>query len=243
MSASAALCTDALETIESELDLKEVLGESGAPYQTLQSPAFGNVGCVRIFKGSAIEELIYIGLTVPEIHLDSHMLFAFTDDGNAVPHFTLDSVAIPDGYAFHLDLIPRLDLGANLAYMDEAFGPLSPIFDEAEKIEGLTKAQISQRQVALMSPWMLVHRATADAFEAISKPVDAYLAHWLGMVKDGISTSAPQAELGARNAANRSAIFNPDVDPVWKRVEELIGSESTSGLCELLRVGSARLGS
>ena len=128
-------------------------------------------------------------------------------------------------------------------YMDEAFGPLSPIFDEAEKIEGLTKAHISQRQVALMSPWMLVHRATADAFEAIEKPVEDYLSHWLGLIDRGITTSATEAELSARNAANRSAIFNPDVDPVWNRVEQLIGPESTSGLCELLRVGSVRIGS
>ena len=127
--------------------------------------------------------------------------------------------------------------------MDEAFGPLTAIFDDAEKIDGLTKAHISQRQVALMSPWMLVHRATADAFEAIGDPVSAYLAHWLGLAQRGITTQATEAELAKRNAANRSAIFNPDVDPVWHRIEKLLGPESTSGLCELLRVGSARIAS
>ena len=114
MSASAALCINALETIQTKLNLQEVLGEDGQAYRTLQSPAFGDVGSVRVFKGEALEELIYIGLVVPQIHLDSHMLFAFTPDGNGVPHFTLDSVAIPDGHAFHLDLIPRVDLGASL---------------------------------------------------------------------------------------------------------------------------------
>ena len=55
-------------------------------------------------------------------------------------------------YAFHLDLIPRVDLGANLDYMNAVFNPLTGIFTEACAIEGLSPAEISPRQKALMSP-------------------------------------------------------------------------------------------
>ena len=68
-------------------------------------------------------------IVVPPIQLDSHMMFAFTPSDSAVPHFTLDSVRAGDHHAFHLDLIPRLDLGAHLAYMDACFTPLTPTFD------------------------------------------------------------------------------------------------------------------
>lgn len=238
MKASETLCIQALETIQKTLGLSEVQPEDGKPYAELTSPAFGEVGKVRIFKGEGIGELIYVGIAVPQIHLDSHMLFAFTPSGSAIPHFTLDSVAVPDGYAFHLDLIPRLDLGANLTYMDKVYGPLSPIFDDAKKIEGLSKAHISQRQVALMSPWMLVHRADPTAFEAIQAPVSDYLKHWLTLVQTGIDETADPALLAARDSANRSAIFNREVDPVWTQIERLLGEESSTSLRELLRLGS-----
>ncbi|MEE2750660.1 MAG: hypothetical protein VX519_04475 [Myxococcota bacterium] len=238
MKASESLCLQTLETIQATLGLSEVYSEGDKPYTELTSPAFGEVGKVRVFKGKDIGELIYVGIVVPQIHLDSHMIFAFTPSGSAVPHFTLDSVAVPDGYAFHLDLIPRLDLGANLSYMDNVYGPLSPIFDNAKKIKGLSKAHISQRQVALMSPWMLVHRADDTAFDAIQEPVSDYLQHWLGLLEAGVEDATDPADLAARDSANRSAIFNTEVDPVWEHIERLLGAESSTAIRELLRLGS-----
>jgi len=241
MSASESLCIQTLETIQTALKLDEVYSDGEKPYTELTSPAFGNVGKVRVFKGEDIGELIYVGIVVPQIHLDSHMIFAFTPSGSAVPHFTLDSVAVPDGYAFHLDLIPRLDLGANLSYMDTVYGPLSPVFDNAKKIKGLTKAHISQRQVALMSPWMLVHRADSNAFDAIQEPVADYLKHWLALLESGVEDAADASFLAERDSANRSAIFNPEVDPVWEHIERLLGPESSTAIRELLRLGSDQM--
>ena len=61
------------------------------------------VGTVRLFSGGPIHKLVYIGLAVPMIGLDSHMVFAFTAPDSAVPHFTLDSVLAGPHFAFHLD--------------------------------------------------------------------------------------------------------------------------------------------
>ena len=59
---------------------------------------------------------------------------------------------------FHLDLIPRLDLGANLAYMDEVFSPLTPAY-EAGRYRGSAKAHLSpRRQHAIGVSWMLANR-------------------------------------------------------------------------------------
>ena len=110
--------------------------------------------------------------------------------------------------------------------------------DEAKKIEGLSKAHISQRQVALMSPWMLVHRADPEAFEAIQSPVADYLKHWLELVEKGVGEDADATLLADRDSANRSAIFNRDVDPVWGQIERLLGEQSATALRELLRLGS-----
>ena len=70
------------------------------------------------------------------------MIFAFTSPDSQIPHFTLDSVMMQEGFAFHLDLIPRVDLGANLDYIMDVFNPLDAVFAEANQIEGLTPAEI-----------------------------------------------------------------------------------------------------
>ncbi len=215
------------------------LTEQGEPYQTLHSPMSpAPVGEVRLFSGGPIHKMVYIGLSVPPIGLDSHMVFAFTAPDSAEPHFTLDSVLAGPHFAFHLDLIPRVDLGANLAYIDEVLQPLTPLVESAREIEGLTRAHLSPRQLAIMSPWMLAYRANEDAFAQIDGHVDQYLAHWFEVVAGGISaetlSSLDNNNFAQRDQRNRAAIFNPEVDPVWAQVSRLIGEETSAQLRELL---------
>ena len=216
------------------------LTEHGEPYKLLHSPMSpAPVGQVRMFSGTAVHKLVYIGLSVEPIGLDSHMIFAFTPPDSPTPHFTLDSVLAGPHFAFHLDMIPRVDLGANLAYLNELFQPLTPIFDAAKEIEGLTPAHLSPRQYAIMSPWMLAYRANAEAFAEIETHVDQYVAHWFGAVENKLSEDT-LAQLDNRNFSerdrrNRAAIFNPQVDPVWGQIDRLLGEAVSAELQELLR--------
>lgn len=224
MSLSADLCNGTLDRIVEALDLTE------AEPRTLTSPAFGDVGSQRVFHGDGVGKLVYIGMTAAPIMLDSHMLFAFTPPGSAVPHFTLDSVQAGNPatgevfHAFHLDLVPRVDLMTNLAYLDAVYVPLTEAFDAAHDTDGLTPAHLSRRQWAVMSPWMLAHRATPEAFVAIGDTVDAYLDHWLKLVHAGPEGHDADG-LAARDAAHRAVLFNPDVDPVWAQVSQLLGDD------------------
>ena len=43
------------------------------------------------------------------------------------------------------------------------------------------------------------------------------------------------AALAARDAANRAAIFSPEVDPVWARVDQLLGAEVSANIQESLK--------
>jgi hypothetical protein len=167
------------------------------------------------------------------------MIYAFTAPESPIPHFTLDAVLTGEHFAFHLDLIPRVDLGANLAYIDAIHHPLTSEFEAARRIEGLTPAQITPRQCALMSPWMLAYRADEHAFAAIHGPVSAYLEHWSRLVERGLppelGAAFDAATLAGRDQLNRAAIFNPAVDPVWAQVERLLGAETGAHLREILR--------
>jgi hypothetical protein len=236
MSLAQTLSQSTLDAIIGRFNLTE----HGTPYKTLSSPMSpAPVGEVRLYSGGPIHKMVYIGLSVPMIGLDSHMVFAFTAPDSAVPHFTLDSVLAGPHFAFHLDLIPRVDLGANLAYIDEVMHPLTPLVETARDIEGLERAHLTPRQLAIMSPWMLAYRASEGAFAQIDGHVNQYMAHWFGVVERGVSAetvaSLDHTDFATRDQRNRDAIFDPDVDKVWAQVARLVGEETSAELRELLR--------
>ena len=248
-SLSADLCLGVVDSIVERLGLVEIGGEAPNAFRILRSPMTPDtpVGVQRIWRREGVADLVYIGLTVAMIGLDSHMLFAFTPPTSPVPHFTLDSVAGAAGppggggestYAFHLDLIPKVDLGAHLGYLRHCFEPLTPLRAAAQEIEGLSPAHLSPTQYAVMSAWMLVHRATAEAFVGITDSVKAYRDHWFSLIEAGVPDSAlddiTPEQLSERDLCNRAIVFDPTVDPVWARVAQLVGDETSTAMRSVL---------
>ena len=242
-----ALFDAALAGVVHAIDLVEETDPNGEPFHILLSHApfhQGRCGSVRVWTGSGIFRVVACSISAPAIGLDSHMLFAFTHSDCAVPHFTVDSVQTGEHMAFHLDLIPRLDLATHLGYMDWAFGGLTETFSAAATLEGLSPAMITPRQRAVMSPWMLVHRATPQAFAAITPLVQTYLEHWLGLLAQGapdiVLNGATGSDLVKRDARNKAIIFDPDVDKVWNQIRGLIGHDSVETIRGLLTATSTK---
>ena len=243
---AAALCRKTVDQVVRRTGLTEVLGEEGAPYRVLTSalsPA--PVGMMRVFTGTGVvAKAVYVGISVDAIGLDSHMVFAFTRSDSAIPHFTLDSVRSAEYHAFHLDLIPRVDLSSHLPYLDHCFAPLTATFEQLLSWEGLSPAAIGPRQRALMSEWMCVNRATEQAFRQMDGPVGNYLDHWVSLVAAGLPANVladlADTDLADRDRRNRLAVFNRDVDAVWDQISRLIGDQSEGVRVELLNneVGS-----
>ena len=235
------LFQNTLDSVVDTLGLTEQNGAGGGAYLPLVSQlpmVEGEVGHVRLFTGGGLFRLVTCSLVVEPIQLDSHMMFAFTPGDSAVPNFTLDSVMAGEHFAFHLDLIPRLDLGSNLPYINEVFAPLTEAFEAGNAIEGLSPAHLSPRQNAIMSPWMLAKRATPEAFAAIEGSVEAYRDHWFSLLARGVSDEAlgdtTTARLRERNLRNKRIIFDPEVDPVWNRITGMIGAEAVAAQRALL---------
>jgi hypothetical protein len=232
------LNTDKLEQLTTRAGLEEVKGADGRSFTVLTSQLDGKeCGETRIFKGKGqIAKVVYHGLWVDQIGLDSHMIFAFTQPESSVPHWTFDSVQNKPVYAFHLDLIPRVDVGAHLAYMDAVYGPITDLFQKERENEGLSEAQLTPRQRSIMSQWMLAYRATEEAYPGLEPTVRGYLDHWFDMLENGIGAEAEAeikgVDLAARDAANRGIIFNRDVDHVWNLITPLIGQD----VSELMRL-------
>jgi hypothetical protein len=242
-----ALFDSALNRLAGALALSEVTRDNGEPWLPLISQApfhHGGCGHARLFHGGGLAKVLTCSITAPAIGLDSHMLFAFTPSHSGVPHFTVDSVQAGEHMAFHLDLIPRVDLAVHLAYMDWAFAGLTETFTAASAIEGLTPAMISPRQRAVMSPWMVVNRATSDAFAQVEPLVLTYLDHWLNLLQKGVPDSVLKdqtpASLAARDRANKAIIFDPDVDKVWNQIRGLIGNDAVEAIrAELMQTNAA----
>ena len=226
------LCLTTLDAVVKGASLTEVTAADGGPYLRLHSQMGPDeVGRMRLFTGTgAVAKAVYVGLVVPAIGLDSHMTFAFGAADSALPHFTLDSVHAQDMYAFHLDLIPRVDLASHLTYMDSVYTPLTATFEAVREWEGLTATALGPRQIAMMSTWMLVNRATPEAFARINEPVGAYRDHWLSLVGSGLSdevtSSVTDVDLAMHDRRHRAALFSPEVDPVWDQVARLVGLDA-----------------
>ncbi|WP_372734119.1 hypothetical protein [Nocardioides sp.] len=226
------LCNRTLDTIVERNNMVEF----GAPYLTLHSAMSPDpVGMVRVFgpgpeTTGPVEKVVYVALAVPAIGLDSHMVFAFTQGDSPVPHFTLDSVHGQGTYAFHLDLIQRAELATHLTYLDWSHSPLSPTYDDVETWEGLGGTTLGPRQFAMMSPWMLVHRADEATFRKMDGPVGAYLDQWSALVAAEVPAEVladvADTDLAARDQRNRANIFSPDVDPIWGQVAQLLNPET-----------------
>ncbi|MCY0930172.1 hypothetical protein OTB20_29080 [Streptomyces sp. H27-H1] len=220
------------------------LEERPTPWAALTTPATPDpVGSVRYFRGGGqggVDAVVTVSLVVPAFGLDSHMVFAFGAADSPLPHFTLDSVQAGGGYAFHLDLVQRVDLAVSPAYADLVYGPLTAPFARASEIPGLTPAAISPRQRSLMSPWMLVHRADEAALRAITPVAEAYLRHWLELTRAfpaGAAGEAKEGDAAVRDRRLRQALFSREIDPVWAQVDRLLGTAATDGLRGLLTTG------
>ncbi len=247
MSPARELCFRTIDAISARFpELKEIRPE-GKAFRLLATSQSPEAGAVRVWNGERIARMVYIGLRNEQpvrggsggtMLLDSHMLFAFTPKESAIPHFTLDSVHAGPYLAFHLDLIPRVDLGANLGYMDAVYGGvINEAQAQAKKVEGFTPAPLSSRQLAVMSPWMLANRVSGEAFAKI--PVLSYLDQWSRLVEQGLPAAATEGLTGSdfarRDQQNRSVLFNKVVDPVWVQIEAMIGADVGEELRTLLR--------
>jgi hypothetical protein len=233
-----------LEQIKERLGLTELHGEDGGPFRPVTSARDGAViGETRILVGDGVvKKVVYHAIQVEFIGLDSHMIFAFTDPESAIPHWTFDSVLNHPTYAFHLDMLPRVDLGSHRAYMDYVYGALNETFEAGKSHAGLSEAALGPRQRSIMSQWMLAYRVSEEEYPKMDQYVQAYLDRWYDLVDNGlpqeILDTVKDTDLAARDAANRAIIFNREVDPVWDLIGPLVGDRGSEMLRAQLETNS-----
>lgn len=211
--------------------LTEVLAEDGGPWLTLGAQA--PIGAARQFRGdvdgTGIARLVHVGVDMPDGSMAAHMLVAHTAAGSIIPHLAIDLMRFPDSYGFFVDLLPRIDLNANLAYVDEVYAPLDDTFETLEATEGLVQVPMPPRMLAFYSPWML-HKFSCPDLGFLIETIDPFVERFVAMLGDGLQTTDLYGtnDLEARDQRHRDVLFDPTFDPVWQQVTPLLGAEAVT---------------
>ncbi len=241
----AELVGAVLERLVAELDLVETPGADGdaaLPLHAVGGPLDGTrLGEFRVFTSDRVR-LVYSRLSVDELGMDTHQVYAFTGSNSAVPHLFLDTAISPNTEGtFHVgvDLVPRVDLGASLDYTLEVYGPLTEPRATALSAPGVMPVpSLGPLQWTLRSPWMVASIVAPDDLGRLDDVIGAYVDRWLSLVGFGLTDAALDAaawqDLPTRDHENRAAMFSPRTNPVWILLDRLVGPESAARMRDLL---------
>lgn len=236
----------ALARLIDELGLTEQTaadGDAALPLFGVGGPLDGvRIGEFRVYSRADGTRVVYSGLSIDDFGMDTHQLYAFTAAGSAVPHLFLDTAISPntDGtFHFGLDLVPRVDLGASLDYTESIYAPLTDVRAQTLGTAGVMPVpSLGPLQWSIRSPWMVAAIVMPEDLRGLQGAVDAYVEHWLGVMRDGLSEAAGAdaawQDLPMRDRQNRAAMFSPRTNPVWGLLDRLVGVEAAGAMVTLL---------
>ncbi len=232
-SAVASYVTGVRDALVDRHGLVEVEAADGGPWLTLGTER--PVGAARLYSGEAIARMLHVGVDLPDGSLAAHMLVVQTAAASAVPHLAIDLMTFPNGHGFFVDLLPRVDLSANVAYVDEVYASLDPTFEAIENVPGLVQVPMPPRMLAFYSPWML-HKFEAPDLAVLTDAIDAFVDRFQALVDEGVQAPGlpDAAALAARDQRHRDVLFDPTFDPVWQQVTPLLGEDAVTMIRETL---------
>jgi len=225
-----AICTRAVSRLIEENRCVDIAPDSPA-WQDLHR-GDTRVGELRVYRGrGVVEKVVSAHFKLEAPAMESYMVTVFTRPDSPVPHFVLDVVRFGAQASFHVDLLPKRDLGVSLSYVDRCFSPLSAIRAEIEEDARFTAGTAPLRQRAFLSPWMALFTHAPADLEAARGYVDRYFAHWsslLTTMPDAVLAADPS--LVARDVLQRKLVFSREVDPVWGMLDRALGEKTVDQL-------------
>ena len=228
-----AICTRAVSRLIEEIRCVHIAPDS--PIWQDLNRGEARVGELRVYRGRGVVEKVvsaHFKLELPA--LESYMVTVFTRPESPVPHFVLDVVRFGPQASFHVDLLPKRDLGVSLPYVDRCFAPLSAIRTDLEQDPRFAAGTAPLRQRAFMSPWMALYTHAPEQLEVARSYVDRYFAHWSGLLTSSDALLAPDQALVARDAQQRKLVFSRELDPVWAMLDRALGAPTVDQLLAAL---------
>ncbi len=214
-----------------------------------------DVGATRTLLGPEVDKAVVVDLALPDNEQPSalHWFYAFARPTALVPHLAVEwsEISEPESsddgprVGLLLDLLPRLDLAVNVAYVDEVYVPITPLLETAWDLDGVRPARIRPRRAICFSPWMLSLTAPVDAVEALHVIVERCVEHWVAVITGGVGAPVdPVAndptKLVQHDKYHRNALFDEHADARWDRIYRLLGPNDAAELRMTLRTQEVR---
>jgi hypothetical protein len=228
------VCTRIAARLIEQLGCVDICPDSPA-WEDLTKADAERIGELRVYRGrGVVEKVVGSRFTLSHPPLESHSLVVFTRPDSPIPHLIVDAVRFGPSLSFHVDLLPKRDLGVSLSYVDLCFAPLSAVRAEMDKDLRLSPGTAPLRQRAFLSPWMALYTHSPDASVAALGYVERYFEHWASLLRSRDPLLAPDIALVERDRAHRRLVFSRDLDPVWSMLDRAIGSASVDRLLAAL---------
>ncbi len=228
-----AICTRAVSRLIEEIRCVEIAPDSPV-WQDLNRDQT-RVGELRVYRGrGVVQKVVSAHFKLDAPSLESYMVTVFTRPESPVPHFVLDVVRFGPQASFHVDLLPKRDLGVSLSYVDRCFAPLSQVRADLERDGRFSAGTAPLRQRAFMSPWMALYTHAPEQLEVARSYVDRYFAHWTSLLTSCDAELALDPTLSARDAQQRKLVFSRELDPVWATLDRSLGASTVDLLLAAL---------
>jgi len=200
-------------------------------------------GRVATLKGGPIAHAVTAEMWSDSGGFGAMRLDAFADVSNAVPHLMLHLNVLPGTILFFFDLVPRVDLKMNDAYLTRNY--LLPAPGCARALSDLVASCLNDSSLTpyisrdgvvrtfMASPSALLFTVPADAkgVQRIRSIAQEMIAAWIALAKAPLGPRVDAATLRTRDAVTRRFVYR---DPDTANMRLVLGRETTDKLCQLL---------
>jgi hypothetical protein len=228
-----AVCTRVVSKLIEELGCVDIAPDSPAWRDITREGR--RVGELRVYRGRGrVQKIVTSHFTLDTPTLESHSVTVFTAPESPVPHFVLDSVRFGPKVSFHVDLLPKRDLGVSLSYLDRCFAPLTDIRSEIDQDTRFVAGTAPLRQRALLSPWMALYTLDPDLLGTAMGFIERYFRHWSSLLRSDAPELGSAPDVAARDRQHRKLVFSREVDPVWGMLDRALGADMVDLLLSVL---------
>lgn len=189
------------------------------------------IGSLAAYSGDAIDWMIHSFMGTPSRSFCNMHLTVWLGPEIDVPHFGMALGTIPDIFCY-LDFVPRVDLMADLDYLDRYYGERNQACLELEanpEFSPFVSRTLYMRQAQSRASFCHVAKAKPENLATIEKAAHLALDQWLALVDAARPVpAAAQPALAARDLLVRRAIS--ERDPANIMGEKIFGKDMTERL-------------
>ena len=231
------------ERIQSRFELTlDPCSERFANYRDIATSADGAEGSLKTYSGPEVDWYVHSYIGSPESSFTNMHITLSLGPQYAVPNFGFALGTVPDLFMY-MDYIPRVDLVADLEYVDRYYTEVNEEYLDLqadERFNPFISRDLYTRVAMTPTAVGYTAKAEADVIEKVRGIAMERLNRWLGWVDAAEKTDpAMRPAIAARDEQIRRNIC--ERDPANNLGEKLFGKETADAMVATLWGGTRTL--